>query len=378
MSYDTREPSQKGTRELTRTSLLLSGMAVMVALIVGCASAPRDFSTFCEKLFDSAIEPHEANESEDTIYQRHQVSKDHFAYAVFSNNAYDTDNTDFITKIALPTGWIDFCEKNPNNDPCKVDRSSRGFEARTYLKFPAGGDAMGARPTEIVFAFRGTTSIADWLFGNFLLNQYVRANDYVHLQFAALNKQYAGIVDDVKSGEKVRLVATGHSLGGGLAEHVAHCFRDLNVHAVSFNTSPRNHKHHCTNREVQDSGPALFLARNPSSEEEQDTRTNRIVRIHQHHEILSPVRKQFSSPGYKDTTYYFLHGNFFSRHSITAIAMGLDKFSACPIELQKGRFSDLSLDALAVYKNTCKDVKADNPCISIERQQSIWMRPQKP
>jgi len=130
-------------------------MAATTALMLGCASAPRDFSTFCTPLLDSSIEPHEANESEDTIYERHQVSKANLAYAVFSNNAYDTDNTDFITRIALPAGWIDFCVKNPNNDSCKVDRGGRGFEAKTYLKFPAGSDAKGARPSEIVFAFRG-------------------------------------------------------------------------------------------------------------------------------------------------------------------------------------------------------------------------------
>lgn len=92
----------------------------------------------------------------------------------------------------------------------------RGLQAKLYA-IEGSGDEIQT----LVIAFRGTTSPLDWLFGNLLNSQYQLADQLV----AAIRKQYPG----------TELIATGHSLGGGLALHVSLVFDDTKAYA--FNPS---------------------------------------------------------------------------------------------------------------------------------------------
>ncbi len=92
----------------------------------------------------------------------------------------------------------------------------RGLQAKLY----AIGAEQG-QPHKLVIAFRGTTSLYDWLFGNLLNSQYALADTLV----AAIRQQYP----------TVELIATGHSLGGGLALHVSMVFDGVSAYA--FNPS---------------------------------------------------------------------------------------------------------------------------------------------
>jgi hypothetical protein len=314
--------------------------------IFGCASAPRPLTALCSLLPETERPGVDPKKPAETPKDRHRIAKTNAVYAMLSNNVYQPAHS---SRIPLPGGWEDLCDPDQRADgECTAYRGGAGFEAKTYLNYPATGSTN--LPTEIVFAFRGTTSLSDWWCGNIFDCQYPRADTYVVDTLERIRTKYPSLFGQDRR-PTVPVVATGHSLGGGLAQHIAYCFDDLRVAAVVFNTSPRSHQRDCQRRDHPE----------PSDEQIETVRTGRITRIHQHHEILSPVRALFSSPDYQDTRYYFSHGNWFSRHSITALSMGLTKLAACPIDVDGNR-SDPDEGARNVYAKSCPDVPAYDRC----------------
>lgn len=123
-------------------------------------------------------------------------------YALLANNAYDhTDQPQF----ALPADWQ------------LGHRASHGDLQYSLFEQRADGAVQ-----KVVLAFRGTDNQRDWWTGNILADQYERAAQIVQ----TMRARYPGVV----------LVATGHSLGGGLALHVS--MRFAGVSAYAFNPSP--------------------------------------------------------------------------------------------------------------------------------------------
>jgi len=126
-----------------------------------------------------------------------------FVYALMSSNAY-ADSPQFT----LP-GWE------------RIERvcTKRGMSL----------DVMkNEEEKKIVLAFTGTDSIKDMLYGNF--------NIFSKGQYAEAEKVLDRILSDTDY-QAYKIIATGHSLGGGLALHCS-LYRD-NIDAIVFNTSPR-------------------------------------------------------------------------------------------------------------------------------------------
>jgi len=94
-------------------------------------------------------------------------------------------------------------------------------------------------PDDVVVAFRGTSNAPDWLYGNlwwftrFFLadNQYARSTRHLDKVFEVLDAQ-------AREGGRPqpRIVVTGHSLGGGLAQHALYNFAQIRQ-AVVFDPS---------------------------------------------------------------------------------------------------------------------------------------------
>lgn len=94
---------------------------------------------------------------------------------------------------------------------------------------------------DVVVAFRGTSNFADWPYGNFWWftrffltdNQYSRAARHMRDVLAELHDAAR------RQGRPApRVYVTGHSLGGGLAQHVLYAHRHDILQAVVFDPSP--------------------------------------------------------------------------------------------------------------------------------------------
>ena len=200
--------------------------------------------------------------------QLKRLGKEVYKFAIMSSNAYD-----YQPQIKIPR-WR------------RIERheTQKGFGADVYL----------SDSNELVIAFRGTDgwSPKDWFWGNlnlFWKGQYADADNL----FTDIRKKHI----------YKTVIATGHSLGGGLAMHIA--IHNDNVDAFAFDPSPR------------------VFAKN-----KYDNFENRIVIISESGEALSAVRKVFVTMKKIKPEYYrynFLGGNMVKEHGIKDFAQCMYK-----------------------------------------------------
>lgn len=152
-----------------------------------------------------------------TTYVSERMANDHLLYAIASNEAYE----DPLLKFFLVE---------------KYDGAFSKFDAgeRDGLRYEAYIRRSGT-PTVLV-AFRGTqgTSWRDW-FANF---SWITGALPVENEYAVAREVFKSVRERALvelGGGPVSFVATGHSLGGGLAQHVAAGFPC--VDAVVFDAS---------------------------------------------------------------------------------------------------------------------------------------------
>jgi pimeloyl-ACP methyl ester carboxylesterase len=137
------------------------------------------------------------------------------------------------------------------------------------------------RQTSVVVAFRGTSGgIGDWIYGNLwwitrtlpMDNQYLKARGYM----AKVIDHYER--DAVKEGRQApRIVVTGHSLGGGLAQHMLYMFPDKIEQVIVFDSSPVTASHDVSH--VAETNKELFLGSEA-----------RIERVYLDYELLGLTR----------------------------------------------------------------------------------------
>ena len=143
-------------------------------------------------------------------------SANYAIYALLSNNAYKREKQE---QFSLPS------QEWRHRDDFIPEGTEAGLELKVFEK------VMEGKPVEVVLAFRGTDDLKDWrqnLSPQFLFPKK-RQTDLAEKNFERLRGTYEG--------QQVRYVATGHSLGGGLAMHLS--FKYPDVSAVVFNSSPR-------------------------------------------------------------------------------------------------------------------------------------------
>jgi hypothetical protein len=205
-------------------------------------------------------------------------------YAILSNNAY----TRAHVYIPLPANWREVPE---------LRRERSGEPQQPGLELAVVEKRDGEQIAEVFVSFRGTDVPLDCIQNSI---PFFRIQvDPADQMFNAVRKRYAG------SG--ARMVATGHSLGGGLAFHMS--FRYKNVDAVVFNSSP-----------VTKAG----LTVEPG---------NHRVSIWESSEGLEPLRAAVADVRSRWEDVFgikvrFLHGNPLAQHSMQALAFSLVRLAA--------------------------------------------------
>ncbi|MBP1873807.1 hypothetical protein J2Z19_003526 [Ensifer adhaerens] len=197
--------------------------------------------------------------------------------------------------------------------PHRFQDTLTGLSLDTYFK--EGSDCV-----TVLVAIRGTdfTSIADW---NTNLSWF---SPLFPNQYRLIDKKFAQVMERAKilfEGRTVRYVATGHSLGGGLAIHLARCFD--NTDAVTFDPSFVQNTLLCRNR--------------PST----------VIEIYEKNEVLANLRKFAFQPQSRNVnderraTYGLNpiekgHWKWIDQHSMTGMAAGLLRLAIeCDVERSK-------------------------------------------
>lgn len=140
-----------------------------------------------------------------------KIAKESYIYALLSNNVYrDSKSKPIFEILSLP-------------EPVRYE-SDNGLAIEEYRIIENG------KLAEIIVVFEGTTfsSLEDWKAN---LSIY-----YEPKQYSQAKNHVEGLVKEAKE-KGVRLTATGHSLGGGIALNMSYHFEG--VDAYVFNTSPR-------------------------------------------------------------------------------------------------------------------------------------------
>ncbi|MDO7086273.1 Mbeg1-like protein [Pseudocolwellia sp. AS88] len=202
--------------------LILMGFII---LLFGCASSIKSINCpanlYCLDLQDNWLKS-------DKGYPRARAFANKTAiYAVYSANVYDK-SASIYPEIFLPA--------NEFHDPIFHDEgidTITNFRGKAWLRYRYG---VGQKQDPIlVIAFRGTDSWGDTFSGNLKLietdslDQFKSAKNYTNKVMSSLKARGVNYS---------KIVFTGHSLGGGLAEYMQ-LITDKSE-AIVFMTSPNN------------------------------------------------------------------------------------------------------------------------------------------
>lgn len=134
----------------------------------------------------------------------------------------------------------------------------------------------------VVIAFRGTSGDGDWIYGNLWpVSHFVYKDNQLTRASAAVNEIIAHYrAKTGPNGPTVRFVTTGHSLGGGLAQHVLYAFPKDIEQAVVFDPSSIT-GFTSVPLELQKEGCSCNQSLGPEG---------RIIRVYQTYEILTNLR----------------------------------------------------------------------------------------
>jgi hypothetical protein len=232
------------------------------------------------------------------------------AVSIYSIAAYKVyeDNIDEVEDIPFPS-FEKWTEQEAGN---RIEEGI-GFAANSWTRKKAD------EKIELVIAYRGTDSFwKDFFKANLVFAKGI----FGRTQFDVALEYALDVTQNVSSSQNIdRVVLTGHSLGGGLAEYVQRILP--NSIAISFDASPNQGRLY-----------SLF-----SKEFEADS-----IRVYEKGEVLSYFRYALSPDltlnefptegGVKAIWYDFYDSNPISAHSMHDLSMSLIKVSASVGDLE--------------------------------------------
>jgi pimeloyl-ACP methyl ester carboxylesterase len=196
---------------------------------------------------------------------------------------------------------------------------------------------------EIAIAFRGTDGTGDWKHGNARWltpngeDQYERAR--------RVTRKIVQEIEDLYGKDNPTLFSTGHSLGGGLAQHVLYDQPRHFLQAIVFNPSPvtgygdfpwEKKKQACT------------CPKNRSPEA-------RIYRLYESGEILSFLRSTLKEKFWlnrhiQEVVFNFSQSNPLTQHSMRRLATSLTTLADHQVAPEKIRNTEIRGDRERWYK----------------------------
>jgi hypothetical protein len=280
-----------------RKFVILAILLGLMGLFVGCSRSlligryDQGASNLCEQ--------YHIENYENKRYNQEVGANDFLLFSVASLNSYKID------EIEPGARYLSGFSVEKYDSSWKMVDSGASGTGLYYNVYWRDADTL-----DVMIAIRGTegTSFKDW-YSNFswitqilpVPNQY----DVIRQRFQKIREKAFAQAN----GRTVRFVATGHSLGGGLAQHLAYAFPC--VSAVVFNTSPVSNRHNLTS---------------PVS-------SNRIVHIYEKEDELTNFRnyvvKDVESDYYKKYVMKLVPVGKL-QHSMSRLSVGMSRMvSAC-------------------------------------------------
>lgn len=248
-------------------------------------------------------------------------------YAVMSAYAYVEDKN---------------CGNTAKLDPGVVDALGRKLRASQWERVTAAEfvppceDELGlfyqvwkretAASVEVVMAFRGTLDFKDWWYGNLYWFRRFFTDNHQYARAREHSEKVIRFFESHKTAQKaLKFYATGHSLGGGLAQAVLYERPDKFIQAYAFD--PSSATAFTSRTDKTPFAPCACDAGDPEP---------RIYRIYESYEILSNLRivhKFFFAPDawVNEVRFNYARGNLVAQHSMARLALTLaEKQSSAP------------------------------------------------
>lgn len=174
-------------------NLFFSSLILMT--LISCAKFPES----CKGVLST--KPYLRDRNKAYSDKNIKIAEETYLYALLSANAYE----EYKFRLPKSVKLIEMFDEG------------KGLQGKIYIK----------DNNVIIIAFRGSEGIQDWWFGNIWKTQYKLADKLIN----RIVLQYSD----------KKIIATGHSLGGGLALHGS-LVLPYKIEAIVFNPSYRVHK----------------------------------------------------------------------------------------------------------------------------------------